>query len=77
MTDKNYLDIYDMWRRKAIDQGIKLNDFRNQYNQFVEPNNQCAMTAAIGAKLTYIALIKNKTDELNKVNQEVASLNFL
>lgn len=77
MTDKNFLDIYDMWRRKAIDKGIKLNDFRNQYNQFVEPNNQCTMTAAIGAKLTYTTLIKNKKDELDKVNKEVSRIKFL
>ena len=77
MTDKNYLDIYDMWRRKAIDKGIKLNDFRSQYNQFVEANNRCAMTAAIGAKLTYVSLIKNRNDEFYKVNKEVASLNYL
>ena len=77
MTDKNFLDIYDMWRRKAVNKGIKLNDFRSQYNQFVEPSNKCAMTAAIGAKLTYTALIKNKKDEFNKVNKEVTSLNYL
>ena len=77
MTDKNFLDIYDMWRRKAIDKGIKLNDFRSQYNQFVEPNNRCAMTAAIGAKLTYVVLIRNKKDEFDKVNKEVSSLNNL
>ena len=63
MTDKNYLDIYDMWRRKTTNKGIKLNDFRSQYNQFVKPNNRCAMTAAIGAKLTYITLIKDKSNE--------------
>jgi hypothetical protein len=77
MTDNNYLDIYDMWRRKAIDQGIKLNDFRNQYYQFVEVNNRCMMTAAIGAKLTYTTLIKNKKDELDKVNKEVSRIKFL
>ena len=77
MIDKNYLDIYDMWRRKAIDKGIKLNDFRSQYNQFVEVNNRCAMTAAIGAKLTYITLTRNNKDEFDKVNKEVSRIKLL
>ena len=63
MTDINLMDIYDTWRRKAIDEGFKLNNFREHYNRYVYAGEKDLMTCAVGAKLAYLSLIKERRED--------------
>lgn len=63
MTDKNLMDIYDTWRRKAINKGFKLNSFREHYNRYVCADEKDLMTCAVGSKLAYLSLIKERRED--------------
>ena len=76
MSDSKYTDIYNEWRRKATNNGFTLNEFRCAYNRLVEPRETCAMTKAIGAKMAYRSLVRNKEAELKLVQREMENMRW-
>jgi len=76
MSDSKYNDIYNDWRRKATNNGFTLNEFRSAFNRLVEPGDKCAMTKAIGAKMAYRSLVRNKEAELKLVQREMENMRW-
>lgn len=76
MSDSKYIDIYNEWRRKATNNGFTLNEFRCAYNRLVESRETCAMTKAIGAKMAYRSLVRNKEAELKLVQREMENIRW-
>jgi len=76
MSDSKYIDIYNEWRRKAIDDRFTLNEFRCAFNRLVEPGDNCAMTKAIGAKMAYRSLVRNREAELRLVQREMENMRW-
>lgn len=77
MSDNKYQELFEHWRGKALSAGFTLNQFRTQYNFFVELNNECALTKAVGAKMAYMSLVKQRNTELNLVNREMENIQWL
>lgn len=76
MSDSKYIDIYNEWRRKATSNGFTLNEFRCAYNRLVESRETCMMTKAIGAKMAYRSLVRNKEAELKLVQREMENMRW-
>lgn len=77
MSDNKYQELFEHWRGKALSAGFTLNQFRTQYNFFVELNNECALTKAVGAKMAYMSLVKQRNTELALVNREMENIQWL
>ena len=77
MSDNKYQELFEHWRGKALSDGFTLNQFRTQFNFFVELDNECALTKAVGAKMTYMSLVKQRNTELNLVNREMENIQWL
>lgn len=77
MSDNKYQELFEHWRSKALSSGFTLNQFRTQFNFFVELDNQCELTKAVGAKMTYMSLVKQRNDELMLVNREMENIQWL
>ena len=76
MSDADYKDLYNMWQRKAMSSGFTRNEFRCHYRKYVNPENTCALTSALGAKLAYRSLVANKEMELNTVQKEMENMSW-
>ena len=77
MSDTDYKDLYDMWQRKAMSAGFTRNEFRCHYRKYVTPENMCALTSALGAKMAYRSLVANKKIELNSINKEMENIQWI
>ena len=77
MSDNKYQELFEHWRNKALSAGFTLNQFRTQYNFFVELDNECALTKAVGAKMAYMSLVKQRNIELTLVNKEMENMQWL
>ena len=77
MSDYQYQEIFESWRNKALSNGFTLNQFRMQYNFFVEADNTCELTKAVGAKMAYMSLVKQRQDELQLVQREMENMQWL
>ena len=77
MSDNKYQELFEHWRNKALSAGFTLNQFRTQYNFFVELDNECTLTKAVGAKMTYMSLVKERNTELALVNKEMENMQWL
>lgn len=77
MSDNKYQELFEHWRNKALSDGFTLNQFRTQFNFFVELNNECALTKAVGAKMAYMSLVKQRNTELALVNREMENIQWL
>ena len=76
MSDLHFIDIYNEWRRKAINSGFTLNEFQCAFNRLVEPGDTCLMTKAIGAKMAYRSLVRNREIELKLVQREMENMRW-
>ena len=77
MTANDYEDLYDMWKRRAIGEGFRLNEFREHYGRYVEVSNVCMLTKALGAKLAYKSLCHERREDLKCVQQEMENVQWL
>ena len=77
MSDYKYQELFDHWRSKALSAGFTLNQFRTQFNFFVELDNQCELTKAVGAKMTYMSLVKQRNEELTLINREMENIQWI
>ena len=77
MRNSKYTEIFETWKRKALDAGFTLNQFREKFNFFVETNNTCEITKAVGAKMAYMSLVKQHNVELQLVNKEMENVQWL
>jgi hypothetical protein len=69
LKDK-YLDLYDYWKCRVLKEGFSNNQFNEQLHRFVDLSEADEMTKAVGAKITYITLLKERR-EFNKVQYEI------
>ena len=76
MSDADYKDLYDMWQRKAMSAGFTCNEFRCHYRKYVTPENTCALTSALGAKMAYRSLVANKKIEINAISKEMENIQW-
>ena len=77
MSDNKYQELFEHWRSKALSAGFTLNQFRNQFNFFVELDNECVLTKAVGAKMAFMSLVKQRNAEFNLVNREMENIQWL
>lgn len=77
MSDYQYQEIFESWLNKTLTAGFTLNQFRARYNFFVEQDNTCELTKAVGAKMTYLSLVKQRQEELNLVKSEMENVSWL
>lgn len=77
MNECKYQELFEMWRNKALKDGFTLNQFRAQFNFFVELNNTCMLTKAVGAKMAYASLVRQRNNELQLVNKEMENIQWL
>lgn len=77
MSDNKYQELFEHWRGKALSAGFTLNQFRTQFNFFVELDNECVLTKAVGAKMAYMSLVKQRNAELNLINREMENIQWL
>ena len=77
MSDNKYQELFEHWRNKALSAGFTLNQFRAQFNFFVEVDNQCELTKAVGAKIAFQSLVKQHNDELMLINKEMENIQWL
>ncbi len=77
MIDDKYQEIFETWCNKTLSAGFTLNQFRNRYNFFVEHDNTCGLTKAVGAKMAYVSLVKQRHEELLLVNQEMENIRWV
>ena len=77
MSDYQYQEIFESWRKKALSAGFSPNQFRVRFSFFVEHNNTCELTKAVGAKMTYISLTRQHQEELQLVQSEVEDVQWL
>lgn len=77
MSDYQYQEIFETWRNKALSAGFTLNQFRNRYNFFVEADNVCELTKAVGAKMTYVSLVRQHQEELRLVQSEMENVRWI
>ena len=77
MSDDKYQEIFETWRNKALSAGFSLNQFRVRFNFFVEHDNTCDLTKAVGAKMAYVSLVKQHHEELLLVNQEMENIRWV
>ena len=72
-----YEELYEMWRRRAMSEGFGLNEFREHFGRYVEVDNVCVMTKALGAKLAYMSLCQQRREEYEAINQEMENVTWL
>lgn len=77
MNEYKYQELFEMWRNKALKEGFTLNQFREKFNFFVERNNKCELTKAVGAKMTYVSLVRQRNNELQLVSKEMENMRWL
>lgn len=77
MSDYQYQEIFETWRNKALSAGFTLNQFRSRYNFFVERDNICELTKAVGAKMAYMSLVKQHQEELRLVQSEMENVRWI
>ena len=77
MMRSEYEDLYDAWRRRALSEGFSLNEFREHFGRYVEVGNVCALTKALGAKLAYMSLCRQRQEECALVQKEMESVLWL
>ena len=77
MSDYQYQEIFETWRNKALSAGFTLNQFRARFNFFVEADNVCELTKAVGAKMAYASLIKQHKEELQLMQREMENVRWL
>ena len=66
MTKENYLDLYDFWKNKSLNNGFTLKQFLFHVNRFLtEDGKRCHETIAIASKLAYKALVEERKIELS------------
>jgi hypothetical protein len=76
MSDNKYQELFEHWRNKSLSAGFTLNQFRTQFNFFVEKDNQCELTNAVGAKMAYQSLVRHRNNELMLVNKEMENMQW-
>ncbi len=77
MSDYKYQEIFESWRSKALSAGFTLNQFRTRFNFFVEHDNTCELTKAVGAKMAYVSLVRQHQEELNMMQREMENVRWL
>jgi hypothetical protein len=77
MSDYQYQEIFETWRNKTLSEGFTLNQFRSRYNFFVERDNICELTKAVGAKMAYMSLVKQHQEELRLVQSEMENVRWI
>jgi len=77
MSEQKYQEIFESWRIKTLSAGFTLNQFRSRYNFFVEHDNTCELTKAVGAKMAYMSLVKQRQEELNIMQREMENVRWL
>ena len=77
MSDNKYQELFEHWRGKALSAGFTRNQFRTQFNFFVELDNECVLTKAVGAKMAYMSLVKQRNAELNLISREMENIQWL
>lgn len=77
MSDDKYHEIFEMWRDKTLSAGFTITDFRMKYNFFVTRDNVCNLTRAIGAKMAYKSLVKQRHEELKLVQREMENIRWV
>ena len=77
MSEQKYQEIFESWRNKTLSAGFTLNEFRSRYNFFIEHDNTCELTKAVGAKMTYMSLIRQRQEELNMMQKEMENVQWL
>jgi len=77
MSDYQYQEIFESWRNKTLSAGFNLNQFRARFNFFVEADNVCELTKAVGAKMAYMSLVKQRNEELKEMQREMENVRWL
>ena len=77
MSDYQYQEIFESWRSKTLSAGFTLNQFRERFNFFVEADNACELTKAVGAKMAYTSLVKQRNEELQLMQSEMENVRWL
>ena len=77
MSDYQYQEIFETWRKKTLAAGFSLNKFRERFNFFVTNDNTCELTKAVGAKMTYVSLVKQHQEELRLVQSEMENARWI
>ena len=72
-----YEELYDMWRGRAMSEGFGLNEFREHFGRYVEASNVCEMTKALGAKLAYMSLCRQRQEECEAIEKEMENVLWL
>ena len=77
MSDSQYKDLYDSWRRKALKEGFTLNQFRSAINGIINADERCEITKAIGAKMAFRSLMEIRTVEIALIQKEMENIQWL
>lgn len=77
MSNSHYQDIYNKWKSKATKEGFTLNQFRSHYGKYVEADNKCLMTKAIGARFAYKSLVENRNIEFKIMKKENENIRWI
>ena len=64
--DRDYEDLYDVWKRLALGEGFRLNEFREHFGRYVSAGEDCLRTRALGAKLAYESLCHSRREEFEQ-----------
>ena len=66
-----------MWRRRAIEEGFTLNQFREHFGIYVEASNVCSRTKALGAEIAYMSLVRRRREEVRDVEREMEVVQWM
>ena len=72
-----YEELYEKWRSRAMSEGFVLNEFREHFGRYVEVSNVCGMTKALGAKLAYLSLCRQRQEECEAIKKEMENVLWL
>ena len=69
MKDK-YLDLYTYWKSRSSKEGFSNKQFNETFSRYVDQREHDPMTIALGAKITYKTLIKER-NEFQTIQYEI------